>query len=152
MQRIAISIATLAAACGTPAATSTQTRACLDHAPNEYRVELDGQGFAADSSNVHVVTDIRLVSSATVTCRTATTAPIAGGAFAVDLANRTDDAAYPFVGAFIDRDGDGACTAADLTWGVTGETVDPAFTAAVTPDQFATGDPGQVCSHFASAP
>lgn len=128
---------------------SVQSRACLDHAPNEYKVELSGRGFA-DTSAVHALTDIRLVSAPDVTCRIADAPPISSGSFMVELANLTDTASYPFVGAFIDRDEDGACSAGDLTWGTYGETVDPAFTVEVTLEQFSAGDPGQVCAHFAS--
>lgn len=152
MTRIAITFVAFGAACSSPDATTMQTPACLDHAANEYRVEVGGEGFDAVAATVHVVTEVRLISADAVTCRASTTAALSGGAFAVDLANRTDEAAYPFIGAFIDSDHDGACTATDLTWGITGETVDPAFTASVTPASFSTGDPDQVCAHFASAP
>lgn len=150
LQNLALVVA-LASCTTTSPPAGIQSRDCVDHAPNEYKVDVTGRGFA-DASTVHVLTDIRLVSAPDVTCRIAGAAPVSSGGFAVELANLTDTAAYPFVGAFIDRDGDGACSAADLTWSIYGETVDPAFMVDITPEQFSAGDPGQVCAHFASTP
>ncbi len=84
-------------------------------------------------------------------CRSTGAALVADGQIDVRLSNRTDDAVYPFVGAFVDLDDDGACTpGVDLTWGIWGS-VSPGteLLVALEATAFTTGDAVEICGHFA---
>src|SRR5262249_13454286 len=114
----------LLAACSAAPPTGSHTDGtimCTGTAANEYRVDLVASGFAGfKGKTLHAVTDIQLARSPGA-CSTTSTAAIADGTFDVHMTNRTDDAVYPFIGAFIDLDGDGNCDRSrDPTWGIFG--------------------------------
>jgi hypothetical protein len=131
--------------------TLQQSQACLEHSDADYRVVVDGVELAAhEGATVHVLTDMQLAFTAEHACVVSGPARVSDGAFTVALDNRTDGAAYPLVGAFIDVDGDGACTAGvDLEWRLIGS-VAPGNELALTvgPDDFAAGAEIGVCAYF----
>ncbi len=149
----------IVAACGAwdEPTGSLQSSACRNRAHNEYVVELTGAAFGEeDGSRIHAITDVQLAEpGATGTlCRTTTSTDVAGGGFEVMLTNLTDTAVYPFIGAFLDRDGDGACSPLDPTWGIYGIIGGPDHPTliALGPSSFSVDDPRDVCSHFAIEP
>ncbi len=132
-----------------------QSSACREHARNEYRVELTGASFIAEEgSRVHATTNVELAepAAAGTLCQTTKAAEVASGAFDVVLTNLTDTAVYPFIGAFIDGDGDGICSALDRTWGIYGTIGGPTQPnrIALVPTMFSLDDPHGVCGHFAT--
>jgi hypothetical protein len=140
----------LLAACSSAPPTGSHTDGtimCTGTAANEYRVDLAGSGFAEfKGKTLHAVTDIHLARSPG-TCSTTSTAAIADGNFGVHMTNRTDDAVYPFIGAFIDLDGDGRCDRSrDPTWGIFGS--GDSITLELSAERFSTADEMDVCSHF----
>jgi len=149
----------IVAACGAsddPTA-SVQSSACRDLARNEYVVELTGAAFGEEAgSRIHAITEVQLAEpGATGTsCRATTSTAVAGGGFEVMLTNLTDTAVYPFIGAFLYRDGDRACSPLDPTWGMTGNIGGQDHPTLITlgPSSFSVDDPLDVCSHFAIDP
>lgn len=134
-----------------PADTIQQSQACLDHSDSDYHVVVDGVGFAAhEGATVHVVTDMQLAFTGEHRCVVSGPAQVNDGAFTVALDNRTDGAAYPVVGAFIDIDDDGACTPGlDLEWRIVGS-VAPGdeLASTVSPEDFAVAGELEVCGYF----
>lgn len=68
--------------------------------------------------------------------------------------NLTDTAVYPFIGAFLDRDADGACSPLDLTGGIHGIIGGPDLPSVIAlgPSSFSLDDPRDVCNHFVIEP
>lgn len=149
---LGLSLATLSACGGatsSPDAGAVQTAECLQNATMHYQVELSGSGFEEfGSKKLYGVTEIRLVSAPQASCRNTGSIEIAGSAFDLRMTNLTDEAAYPFIGAFIDMNGDGKCEkSVDLTWGIFGS-VAP-FPQRLSPANFSTADEIDVCGRFA---
>lgn len=153
--RSPLPVAFLLVACGTEGdpPSAQQSSACLNNAHVEYMVELSGAGFDAEAGRIHVATDVQLAepAAAGALCRITSSVEITQGRFDVTLTNLTDTAVYPFIGAFLDRDGDGACSPLDPTWGIYGVIVGEPDRIELDPTMFSLGDPRDVCSHFPEA-
>ena len=116
-------------------------------------VEHRGAGFDAEAGRLHAATDVQLAepAAAGALCRITRSTEITRGRFDLTLTNLTDTAVYPFIGAFIDRDGDGACSALDPTWSIYGVILGEPDRIEFDPSMFSLDDPRDVCSHFADA-
>lgn len=112
----------LLAACGTDGTSDPNTEppseACIERAPNAFRTRFVGTSFAFfEGRSVQVVTSIGLADASGITCRAATRTQVVDGGFLASVENRRDDAVYPLLGAYVDIDEDGACSAeVDLVW------------------------------------
>jgi hypothetical protein len=132
-----------------------QSSECSNHAHNEYVVELTGAAFdAEETTRVYATTNVQLAEPVAggAVCRITRSAEIASGRFQVTLSNLTDTAVYPFIGVFLDRDGDGMCSPLDPTWGIYGVIVGEPDRIELDPSLFSVDDPREVCSHFAVDP
>jgi hypothetical protein len=128
--------------------------ACRAGANVEYVIELVGDGFAdRDGIRVHATTNIELSEPAALgtLCQTSRATTIEGGRFAVTLANLTDTAVYPFIGVFLDLDGDGRCTADEPTWGIYGVIVESTQRIVLEASELSFDDPREVCGQFSAA-
>jgi hypothetical protein len=126
------------------------SEACVEHAPNAFRTRFEGAGFAHfEASRIQVVTTIGLVDPSNITCRAASRTTIINGAFIARADNRRDDAVYPLLGAYIDVDDDGACTAAvDMVWTQTSIAPPPDLedTFTVSPELFGLQAEAEGCA------
>lgn len=138
-------------ACSNPEDVEVQSRECLDGSNANYHVRLQGSGLQDyEGSTIHVVTDINLAFTPDALCRSTGAALVEDGALDLRLSNRTDEAVYPFVGAFVDLDDDGLCTPGiDATWGTWGSVApDTEMLVALEASAFTTVDELEVCAHF----
>ncbi len=129
-----------------------QSSECSTNAHDEYVVELTGAAFdAEEKTRVYATTNVQLAEPAAggALCRITRSTEIAGGRFDVTLTNLTDTAVYPFIGVFLDRDGDGICSPLDPTWGIYGVIVGQPDLIELDPSLFSLDDPRDVCGHFA---
>jgi hypothetical protein len=125
------------------------------HASNPYVIEVNGLGFEVDEQTpIYTMTSIGLVepyAGRLMTCSVVESSVIVSGGFAFRLENLTDDAVYPSIGAYLDRDRDGRCSPSDPKWGTTSVILDKPAVINVDPSKFQLADPHYVCAQFAQA-
>jgi hypothetical protein len=122
---------------------------CTGEAPNEYSIALDSDDFVYHAGmQLNAVTEIGLVGGES--CRGANATTIdPQGHFDVRVVNRTDDAVYPVVAAFIDIDENGRCDGeVDLVWMRTEVLVGPELSASLGVEDFRRGAGTEGCGYF----
>jgi hypothetical protein len=104
-------LAALAAGCDTNVGTGQVEIGCVEREDLEpYWVTFEADGLHGfEGMRAVVLTEMGLAFEAGQACATRASVEVVDGGFALTLEGRSDGAAYPLVGVFIDRNADDRC-------------------------------------------